>query len=140
MNQLSWLLYWGNIAGNAGGAFIFFGICTAIITVALYIVSQVRLDEMLTNLRYRNKPEEAKVLSKMERKVYQPPFWSLFFCLWTLVFWGGAVFCPNQQTVYAIAASEVGERAITSPLAQKTEQALEAWLDKQIHPAAPASN
>jgi hypothetical protein len=36
--------------------------------------------------------------------------------------------------MYAIAASELGEEVYKSEVGQKAEQALRAWLDKQINP------
>lgn len=42
----------------------------------------------------------------------------------------GAVL-PSRDTMYAIAASQVGEQALKTPLAEKAEKALEAWLNKQ---------
>ena len=39
---------------------------------------------------------------------------------------------PSKDTVYAIAASEMGEQVLKTPEANKARQALNAWLDKQI--------
>lgn len=39
---------------------------------------------------------------------------------------------PSAPTLYAIAASEVGEQVIKSPTATKAVKALDAWLDQQI--------
>jgi hypothetical protein len=39
---------------------------------------------------------------------------------------------PSRETIYAIAASELGEEALKSSAATKAQQALNAWLDKQI--------
>ena len=41
---------------------------------------------------------------------------------------------PSKDTVYAIAASEVGEEIVKSETAGKAVKALNAWLDKQIAP------
>jgi predicted permease len=43
---------------------------------------------------------------------------------------GGAL--PSQETVYAIAASELGETALKSETGNKAVEALNAWLDRQI--------
>lgn len=50
----------------------------------------------------------------------------------------GAALLPGRDTVYAIAASEMGEQALKTPLAGKAEKALEAWLDHQIATNEPA--
>lgn len=42
------------------------------------------------------------------------------------------VFIPSKETVYAIAASEMGEQALKSPISQKAQRAIESWLDQQI--------
>jgi len=42
------------------------------------------------------------------------------------------IFSPSKNTMYAIAASELGQAAIESRLGQKVEKALENWIDKQL--------
>lgn len=42
------------------------------------------------------------------------------------------VFIPSSKTIYAIAASEMGEEVLASPTADKAHKALDAWLDDQI--------
>jgi hypothetical protein len=39
---------------------------------------------------------------------------------------------PSKETIYAIAASEMGEDVLNSPTGGKAMQALNAWLDRQI--------
>ncbi|CDO34890.1 hypothetical protein SPHV1_2140002 [Novosphingobium sp. KN65.2] len=39
---------------------------------------------------------------------------------------------PSRNTIYAIAASELGEDVLKSQTAGKALKALDAWLDKQI--------
>lgn len=53
--------------------------------------------------------------------------------------WAGLFACiliasltPGKQTMYAIAASEVGERVISSPTGERAIRAIDAWLDRQI--------
>lgn len=45
-----------------------------------------------------------------------------------------SIFCltPSKNTLYAIAASQLGEKAMESTIGQKTKQALELWIDSQI--------
>lgn len=57
--------------------------------------------------------------------------------LWIpLVFVLLMVFVPSKNTMYAIAASEIGEdvakEVSTSPLYNKAQAALNNWLDKQL--------
>lgn len=41
---------------------------------------------------------------------------------------------PEKDTIYAIAASEMGEEVVKSETAGKAMKALNAWLDRQIAP------
>lgn len=47
---------------------------------------------------------------------------------------------PAKETVYAIAASELGESVLHSQTGNKAVQALDAWLDKQINADKPADD
>ena len=39
---------------------------------------------------------------------------------------------PSKNTMYAIAASEMGEKAYSSKLGQKSMAAIEKWIDSQL--------
>jgi hypothetical protein len=39
---------------------------------------------------------------------------------------------PSQTTLYAIAAANLGEKALETPTGDKAIRALNAWLDRQI--------
>lgn len=123
LNPLSQLLYWGNVAGNMGGFLVFAGIVLAICAV----VATCAFFGML---------EGEKDARRQEQKVVQAsPFafcFMMLFVLLALASWAAAAFCPSSTTVYAIAASQMGEQALKSPVATKAGVALEAWLDKQI--------
>jgi hypothetical protein len=134
MNQLSWLLYVGNVAGNAGPAFIMLGLAFFAVSAILFIVYQCHLNDIISALRYDMTGEKAKQAVKKNRVT---PFQGFLVTL-SITFLLLAVACPSQDTVYAIAASQVGGQVVTSPLAVKTEQALESWLDKQIAANTPA--
>ncbi len=43
-----------------------------------------------------------------------------------------AILTPSQTTIYAIAASEMGEELLKSSTTTKAQKALDAWLDRQI--------
>ena len=45
---------------------------------------------------------------------------------------------PSRETVYAIAASEMTEQALKTPVATKAMKAVEKWIDKQL--AGEATN
>lgn len=43
-----------------------------------------------------------------------------------------ASFIPSKNTLYAVAASEIGETAVKSKLGQKISLVLENWIDTQL--------
>ena len=45
---------------------------------------------------------------------------------------GLAAFVPSKDALYAITASEMGEEILNSNIGSKAQQAIEAWIDKQI--------
>lgn len=51
-----------------------------------------------------------------------------------------AALVPSEETIYAIAASELGEEVISSPTAGKAMKALDAWLDRQISDGQPTGD
>lgn len=133
MNQISLLLYWGHVMGNLGGLFIFLGCVSMLVAVVTYIIHYITIAEFLDKVKYKgidNDEGEATWLKHKPRL----PFVILPF---GFLLWIAAAFCPDQDTVYAIAASQLGEQALNTPLAGKAEKALEGWLDKQISPPAP---
>jgi hypothetical protein len=141
MNQLSLLLYWGNVLGNLGPLFVVAGIMTGVICVILTIVHYNTLDYRARQIvdeitYYSNKDKDTKPDPKVLRKKlgFNRPALGICLAPLVLVFWVLAALCPSTETVYAIAASQMGEQALKTPLASKAGKALEAWLDKQIAP------
>jgi len=116
MNELSWLIYLADVAGSLDALFSTLALicCSAgIILTILAIVAKADKEEAID-----------KTLSFYGR-----------FALGTFFLMAiGAAVIPQRETVYAIAASEVGEQALTSPIATKSFKAIEVWLDKQIAP------
>jgi hypothetical protein len=43
-----------------------------------------------------------------------------------------SVLIPSKDTMYAIAASELGEEVVKSAIGQKSIKALEQWIDSQL--------
>lgn len=114
MNSLSWMIYLADVASYAGKAaavIAFFGAigaaCGSVIAVAAYA------------------DKEADVAMNARR-------WSAGAFKITIVCAVMAALLPSKTTVYAIAASEMGEKVIASPTAGKAMKALDAWLDRQI--------
>lgn len=121
MNQLSWLIYWADIAGSAGGWFNIIAFFSLLPLLGGIFCLMASTDWAMSE-------EDANGLRKFA-------FRALCFSLPTfLVFLLLSILTPAKETVYAIAASEVGEEVINSPTMGKAARALESWLDRQISP------
>lgn len=110
MNELSWMIYAADVCGKLGGAAKIVAVSGAFVGGLLGVA-----------LRNDGGVEEGKAIHK----------WTLRVCP-TLLFL--AVITPSKDTVYAMAASEMGEKVVQSQTANKAMQALNAWLDRQIAP------
>lgn len=105
MNELSWLIYLAEVFGNLG-------VLAAIVMI---------IAGFTTGL--------CTILHAVENEafwVHKP------LLLVTAVAALLATVVPSKNTIYAIAASEMGEKALNTPVVNKATKALEAWLDKQI--------
>lgn len=115
MNDLSWLIYFADVAGSMGWAFNFIFIISSIVFVLNCTLGFTHAEEKAT--------KEAWSL------------WRKF--LWNSLIIGFVSFIltgiiPSKNTIYAIAASEMGEEIVKSETAGKAVKALDNWLDKQI--------
>jgi hypothetical protein len=111
MNSLSWLIYFADVVDNLR-AFFAVGIFIAAIGSLVCLMGSF-IEEW--DVRYAVRG-------------------SICAALIGLVI----SFVPRTNTIYAIAASEMGERALATPTADKAVRALNAWLDKQIVSENPA--
>lgn len=116
MNDLSWMIYFASVVGGVNGA-IFAVIFGSIIWfVGLQIAGIVAAD--WPNADY----ELASARRSLSFKAF--PYFAAAMALQIVV--------PSQNTIYAIAASEYGEKALNSETGGKAVTALNKWLDKQI--------
>lgn len=140
MNTLSWLLYLANVAGNFGTLLIWAGLILLAGGITVYAVSfGFKLDGLkeLNDYHYRDETSAKYKQAIKDKAQYLQTakslsFWGRFMIIVALVSWVLAAATPNKETVYAIAASEMGEELLKTPTAAKATKALEAWLDKQI--------
>jgi len=123
MNELSWLIYAADVTGKIGATT---GIVATIGGPGLAWLIFLSFCYSGDYSTVEQDKDDRKAFGKPLR--YLIPVW--FFV--AIV----AVLAPSKETVYAIAASEMGERVIASETAGKAVQALNAWLDRQIAPAA----
>ena len=117
MNNLSWLLYAAEVSGNLQEMFQAF-VVLSVIGVAFWVFTSLMWKTDTPNENFA-------------------PFWrkiGYFFVSAALVSAVLSAVVPSKDTVYAIAASEMGEQAIQTPLAKKAFNALSAWLDRQTNP------
>jgi hypothetical protein len=114
MNDLSWMIYWADTFGKMSSAFGFAAFLGVVPVGAITI------------MRFAAAGSEEEIARTA--KAWFPKV----VLIWALCL-SVAIFTPSSQTVYAMAASEIGEEVITSPTAGKAMKALDAWLDRQIN-------
>lgn len=134
MNSLSWLIYLASLSGSASSLFSFMAFMGAVACIVGAILSVLWTDGGYGGERrlkgYEDMRERGKVMSRTG--------------LIMLVGFGSvATVLPGKDTIYAIAASEIGERIITDEtvkgLAADSTKALQGWIRKQIEPEAKKS-
>lgn len=117
MNSLSWMIYIADVTDNLDWVFstlFLVSIIAGIVCIAFGIGM------------------------KDEHSDPSPDDWKMWrrAVTWTVIAFFGATIIgsviPSKETIYAIAASEMGERALQTPTAGKAFKALDAWLDRQI--------
>lgn len=119
MNNLSWMIYLAGVAGSLNAAIVLLTLGTAI-ACAVGIVYGANLKDR----SYRDKDlwQKGHEVQRFWLRALVVPIALLLL----------SIPIPSQDTVYAIAASELGEQALHSPTGGKAMQALDAWLDRQI--------
>lgn len=116
MNNLSWLLYLGDIIENLKAVldiFLVLGFISTVCSVGVgfYLKGETYDEESVLKGKY------------IHKKV-------LFVCLPLLIVFGLVTsMLPSKQTIYLIAASEMGEEAIKSTTGKKALDALNRYLD-----------
>lgn len=123
MNDLSWFIYLADVLEKLGD--LFFGL-SVIGFILLAIWGFLFL------------PMTAEGASRDTWKTYW--FAGKILIPVTLLLSVAATLIPSSTTMYAIAASEMGERLIHTKTFSKAEQALNAWLDRQIKPTEEKEN
>ena len=140
MNQLSWLLYIANVSGTLSAVTAWLAILCLIGGAACLLVwvgnKDCALEQYQTRDREFGQPylhtrtiEDLKEGKDFLKTVKQ--IWKTLFTASTMLL-VLTIITPRAETVYAIAASEMGEQILKTPTASKAAKALESWLDKQI--------
>jgi len=116
MNDLSWLLYLGDVSGSISHFFGFFGFVLFIVGgIATFGAFIALADDSLSDTSI-NSVKSAKNFG----------IFAVIFGFFLMV---AATLLPSKETVYLIAASEAGEEVVTSKTGQKAIDAVNRYLD-----------
>lgn len=120
MNQLSWLIYWADVAPSLSQA-----VFTTLILLLIAYLGTTYIFNLLSN--------DAEHPCDLDPKADHYRRINLFLVVPMIVTLVSTSLIPsNRETYYAIAASEVGEEIVKSETAGKAMQALNNWLDDQM--------
>jgi len=111
VNKLSLFIYLADVLRNICGIFVVSGIIGSSFCGVLLLASVLSDDD-----------EDKTTAKSLLKKYTWIPVFS--FLVASLI--------PSQSTMYAIAASEMGEQVLTSSTMTKAQKAVDMWLDKQI--------
>jgi hypothetical protein len=128
MNTLSWFLYFADVFSGLDRFFAIAAIlslCGLVASIVFYSCQTKSFEEASNYCKSRGIPCEV-----VSPKRYKPVvFWSLGIFLVSATC---ATVLPSKNTMYAIAASEMGEKALASEVGKKAQQAIEVWITQQI--------
>lgn len=143
MNELSWIIYAADVAGRAGWLLGLTGFACLIgggfaWSFAVGLNGEARSYER----RAANRPDDkdypiSAADCRSGERTARRIAWPVSIC--AVVFLIGGVMTPSRDTLYAIAASEIGESVLNSETGGKAVEALNAWLDRQINKPEPVS-
>ncbi|MXO67748.1 hypothetical protein GRI72_02735 [Altererythrobacter marinus] len=113
MNSLSWMLYLADVAGSVAALMTNVAVVVAVVGGTVLMISAIILHV---------EDEDTSFIWPWARRI-------VFVAAPCALM---AALTPSQNTIYAIAASEMGETALETETGGKAMQALNAWLDRQI--------
>lgn len=116
MNTLSWLLYSIDVISSASAVLTFF-VVILFSVLGFYFLMNIGMavDNYLG-----------------EDGNHKFPYKHLLFFVIPIFLTVVLILLPSKETMYAIAASEVGEEALKSEIGQKAQQAISNWIDSQL--------
>ncbi len=127
MNSLSWLLYAIDVIGNLRGLVSISLVLSCIVFGVGCICLAICWPDSTT-------PEDKEKVATIWRCIR----WLIPVIIITALI---GVFLPSKNTLYAIAASEVGEKVVQSEtvkgLTSDATKALHQWIKTQIEPKKP---
>ena len=108
MNSLSWFLYFADVVHSVAAVL---GITSLFISFGILAVAAARAEDGECTFFHT------------ARWLWVPFLGLLLACL-----------IPSKNTLYAIAASQMGEKVVESAIGQKALKAVEVWIDGQLEP------
>jgi hypothetical protein len=112
MNTLSQILYAADVLSSVSLAL---GLISCVLFIIMLIISGMSVFAWLEIDKVKAFPYKLNYL------------WLVFILMATL-----SALIPTKNTMYAIAASEMGEDVFKSRVGQKSLAAVELWIDKQL--------
>lgn len=131
MNNLSILLYLAETLGSLGTAMTVFGVVGLILVGGTLFASTI---EMSAQSRYNNKNRETGEIM-YDKDYLNAKRWKDTALRWLwlpVVLFFVSMLMPSRETIYMIAASEIGEEAIQTPEFAKMRKMLNQYLDEQL--------
>lgn len=125
--NLAWLIYLGSVSGSASGFFTFLSTVGAFIALLGFGFSMLWSDSSRDEIR-----KKYEAIAQRGNGMWPRGLKMLIICgiISTLL--------PSQNTFYAMAAAQVGERVVGNEAIQgaasDSAKALQAWIKKQIEP------
>jgi formate hydrogenlyase subunit 3/multisubunit Na+/H+ antiporter MnhD subunit len=131
MNNLSWMIYLAGVSESLSGFFVFITVIFAILTAIATIVSVVNAVETdAYNRRYSDNTLTYK--RSLKKSAFKIAI-TAFICM--IIAGSTSALLPSRQTVLLIAASEIGERVVTSERAQSvidpSVDLLKTWMQRE---------
>lgn len=131
MNNLSWFLYWANVAPHLSSWVIVISMLFCVAGGYGCIIYFFLREETREKRHWETTDDPLFKYTDTARKVQ-----SLKFCLWftplMLFVSGCACLVPSKDTFYLIAASEIGGDATKTPEFLKVKKVVNKFLDEQL--------
>lgn len=128
MNSLSWLIYLAGATGSLSGFLTFVVVVLALLTAMLTLVALFTLDE---TDKYGDLLSEAE-LNNVRRTHGVSRRSAIRFGILFLVLGTATSLLPDRKTVLLIAASEIGERMLTSDRMARLENRVASVVDPSL--------
>lgn len=122
MNSVSWFIYIAQVSSSLGVMFCILGTLLMVAVMGRFVFPYAR------NTMEFSKPGDGD---------YMPPRpIARGYMALSVIFMLAGNLMPEKNTMYAIAASQVGEQIVKTEIASDATKALHSWIKKQIEPVA----